>query len=142
MVHDYLVNNCSFDESLKKSNIYNLYGAIVNKEAVCEGYTKAFKYLMDKIGIECVVVIGKATNSENATERHAWNYVKINGNWYAIDVTWDDPIVRGHGYIGNNIKYKYFLKGSTFIEKDHFESGQLTEGGQIYTYPILSLKDY
>lgn len=142
MVHDYLVNSCSFDESLEKNNIYNLYGAIVNKEAVCEGYTKAFKYFMDKIGVECIMVIGTATNSENITQSHAWNYVKLNNIWYAIDVTWDDPIVRGHGYVGNDVKYKYFLKGSTTMEKDHFKSGQFTEEGQIYTYPTLSISDY
>lgn len=142
MIHDYIVNNCSFDESLQKDNVYNMYGAIVNKEAVCEGYTKAFKYFMDKVGIECVVVIGTATNSENNTESHAWNYINLNNKWYAIDVTWDDPIVRGHGFVGNDIKYKYFLKGSSIMNKDHFESGQFTENGQVYTYPTLSINDY
>lgn len=142
MIHDYLVNNCSFDQTLEKNNIYNLYGAIVNKEAVCEGYTKAFKYFMDKIGVECIMVIGTATNSQNATESHAWNYVNLNNKWYAIDVTWDDPIVIGHGYVGNDVKYKYFLKGSSTIEKDHFKSGQFTEEGQIYTYPTLNISDY
>lgn len=142
MVHDYLVNNCSFDESLQKNNIYNLYGAIVNKEAVCEGYTKAFKYIMDKIGIECVMIIGTATNSEKVTESHAWNYINLNNKWYAIDVTWDDPIVRGHGYLGNDIKYKYFLKGSKVMDKDHFKSGQFTQEGQVYTYPTLSINNY
>lgn len=142
MVHDYLVNNCSFDESLQKNNIYNLYGAIVNKEAVCEGYTKAFKYLMDEIGIECIMVIGTATNSENVTESHAWNYINFNNKWYAIDVTWDDPIVRGLGYVGNDVKYKYFLKGSRVMDKDHFKSGQFTKEGQVYTYPTLSINNY
>lgn len=142
MIHDYLVNNVSFEESLLKSNIYNMYGAIVNKEAVCEGYAKAFKYLMDKIGVESVIVIGKATNSKGETQNHAWNYVNLDNKWYAVDVTWDDPIVIGHGYVGNDIKYKYFLKGSNTMDKDHFKSGQFTEGGQEYTYPQLSLFDY
>ena len=142
MIHDYLVNNCSFDESLQKNNIYNLCGPIINKEAVCEGYTKAFKYFMDKIGIESVMVIGTAKNSENVTESHAWNYVKLDNEWYAIDVTWDDPIVIGHGYIGNDVKYKYFLKGSATMSKDHFEFGQFTPEGQIYKYPTLNTRDY
>lgn len=142
MIHDYIVNNVSFEETLTKNNIYNLYGAIVNKEAVCEGYAKAFKYMLDQIGVESVVVIGKATNSSGETQNHAWNYVNLNDKWYAIDVTWDDPIVIGHGYIGNNIKYKYFLKGSKTIDKDHFKQYNFTEGGLEYKYPQLSLSDY
>ncbi|MBQ7882275.1 MAG: hypothetical protein IJ312_06150 [Treponema sp.] len=142
MIHDYLVNNVSFEESLSKNNIYNMYGALVNKEAVCEGYAKAFKYLMDKIEVECVVVIGMATNSKGETQNHAWNYMNLDNKWYAIDVTWDDPIVIGHGYVGNDIKYRYFLKGSTTIDKDHFKETQFTEGGQEYNYPQLSLNDY
>lgn len=142
MIHDYLVNNVSFEETLSKNNIYNMYGTLVNKEAVCEGYAKAFKYLMDKIGVECVIVIGTATNSKGETENHAWNYVNLDNKWYAVDTTWDDPIVIGHGYVGNDVKYKYFLKGSNTIDKDHFKEAQFTEGGQEYTYPELSVSDY
>ena len=142
MIHDYLVNNVSFEESLSKNNIYNMHGALVNKEAVCEGYAKAFKYLMDKIGVECVIVIGTATNSKGETENHAWNYVNLDNKWYAVDVTWDDPIIIGHGYVGNDVKYRYFLKGSNTMDKDHFKETQFTEGGQEYTYPQLNLRDY
>lgn len=142
MIHDYLVNNVSFEESLLENNIYNMYGALVSKKAVCEGYAKAFKYLMDQIGVPCVMVIGTATNSRGETQNHAWNYIKFENKWYAVDTTWDDPIVIGHGFVGNDIKYKYFLKGSTTFDKDHFKSGQFTEGGQVYTYPELSMSDY
>lgn len=142
MIHDYLVNNVSFEESLSKNNIYNMYGALVNKEAVCEGYAKAFKYLMDKIGVECIIVIGTATNSKGETENHAWNYVNLDNKWYAVDVTWDDPIVIGHGYVGNDVKYRFFLKGSNNMDKDHFKETQFTKGGQEYTYPQLNLRDY
>ena len=47
MVHDYLINNLQYDTSISKSNIYNIYGAMVNNECVCEGYARSFKYLMD-----------------------------------------------------------------------------------------------
>lgn len=142
MIHDYLVNNVSFEESLSEDNIYNMYGALVNKKAVCEGYAKAFKFLMDKIGLPCVMVIGKATNSRGETQNHAWNYIKLENKWYAVDSTWDDPIVIGHGYVGNDIKYKYFLKGSKTFDKDHFKSEKFTEGGREYRYPTLSATDY
>lgn len=141
-IHDYLVDNTSYDSSLAKSDIYNLYGALVNKECVCEGYSKAFKYLLDEAGIQNVIVIGKATNSEGKSENHSWNYVLLNDKWYAVDVTWDDPIIRGGGKLTNKSKYKYFLKGSNTMNKDHTTSGQFTENGKVFTYPILSSIDY
>ncbi len=141
-IHDYLVDNINYDETLSKNNIYNIYGALVNKECVCEGYAKAFKYLINKVGIECVFVIGEAKNSQGNIENHAWNYVKLNNGWYAVDVTWDDPIIRGNGFVGKDIKYKYFLKGSNTMNKDHIESKTFTENGQEYNYPTLKTEDY
>ena len=142
MVHDYLVENTEYDRSISKENIYNIYGALVNKESVCEGYAKAFKYLLDELKIPCVVVNGKATNSDGKTENHAWNYVEINGKWYGIDVTWDDPLIIGNGKITNDIKYRYFLKGEEFLRRDHIPEGKFTEGGEIYKYPEISSNDF
>ena len=90
MVHDYLIDNIDYDTTLAKKNIYDIYGALVQKSCVCEGYAKAFKYLIDQMEIPCVMVIGQATNTNGQTENHAWNYVQIENNWYAIDCTWDD----------------------------------------------------
>lgn len=142
MVHDYLVDNVSYDTSISKPNIYNVYGALVNGEAVCEGYARAFKYIMDEMGIPCTLVIGKGTNSEGTTENHAWNYVQLNGSWYAIDTTWDDPVIIGGGTLSQSSKYKYFLKGSNEMSKDHTPSGQFTEGGKVFNYPVLNSRDY
>lgn len=142
IAHDYLVESIEYDQTISKSNIYNLYGALVNKECVCEGYAKAFKYLMDLLDIPCTIVIGKATNSEGNTENHAWNYVQLDGIWYAIDCTWDDPILEGLGFISNSSKYKYFLKGENEFNKSHMPNGQFTDNGKIFTYPSLSKTDY
>jgi transglutaminase/protease-like cytokinesis protein 3 len=106
MVHDYLVETIDYDSSLSKDNIYNIFGALISKECVCEGYAKSFKYLMDGLNIPCTMVIGKARNSSGNTESHAWNYVKIDEKWYAIDVTWDDPVVIGIGNLDRTRKYK------------------------------------
>lgn len=142
MVHDYLVNNVEYDMSISKNNIYNIYGTLVNHESVCEGYAEAFKYLLDGLGIESTIVIGKGTNSQGNSENHAWNYVKLNDVWYAVDVTWDDPVIIGGGTISQSTKYKYFLKGSNTMNEDHFPSGKFTENGMTFTYPNLSNKDY
>ena len=142
MVHNYIVENTEYDTSISKPNIYNMYGALVNKDAVCEGYARAFKYIMDNMNIPCVLVIGQGTNSNGQTENHAWNYVCLDSGWYAIDCTWDDPIVNGPGYVSQSSKYKYFLKGSGSFYKDHTPSGQFTPNGKVFNYPDLNLNDY
>mgnify|MGYP001863549710 CR=1 FL=1 len=142
MVHDYLVDNISYDSSLSKQNIYNIYGALVNRECVCEGYARAFKYLLDELDIPCVMVIGTGTNSQGETENHAWNYVQLNGNWYAVDSTWDDPVVIGGGTASEESRYKYFLVGREIIDQDHSPSGQFTEGGKVFSYPNVSYESY
>ena len=141
MVHDYLINNIEYDTTISRENIYNIYGAMINKIAVCEGYARSFKYIMDGLGIPCVLVIGRGTNSEGRTENHAWNYVELNGSWYAIDTTWDDPI-SNTGWVSEESRHKYFLKGSNEFSKDHTASEQFTEGGKLFNYPILSSNNY
>ena len=142
MVHDYLVDNIEYDTSISKDNIYDIYGALVNKVAVCEGYARSFKYILDDLGIPCVLAIGTGTNSRGETERHAWNYVEIDGQWYAIDCTWDDPVIVGGGTLTQSLKYKYFLKGADEFFTDHIPSGQFTPGGKEFTYPNLSSTSY
>ena len=142
MVHDYLVDNINYESSLAKQNIYNIYGALVNRECVCEGYARAFKYLLDELNIPCIMVIGTGTNSQGETENHAWNYVQLNGNWYAVDTTWDDPVVIGGGTASEESRYKYFLVGREIIDQDHSPSGQFTEGGKIFSYPNVTYESY
>lgn len=141
MVHDYLVENIEYEITVSKSNIYNIYGAMIGKEAVCEGYARSFKYLMDSMRIPCTLVIGKGTNSEGKSENHAWNYVQVQGEWYAIDTTWDDP-VSATGWVSPSSKYRYFLKGTADMEKDHVPSGHFTEDGKLFYYPSLSKENY
>lgn len=142
MVHDYLIDTVEYDNGATRSNTYNIYGALVNNECVCEGYAKSFKYLMDALDIPCTLVIGKAKNSSGATENHAWNYVQINDKWYAVDSTWDDPVIIGFGSVDKTRRYKYFLVGENEINKDHMPNGQFTEGGKVFEYPELSTENY
>ena len=92
-IHDYLINNIDYDSSYQAVGTYSIYGALIEKKCVCEGYAKAFKYLLNSVGYECELLQGTATNSSGQTENHAWNAVKLNGIWYEIDTTWDDPII-------------------------------------------------
>ena len=65
----------------KPDDLRSIYGVFVNKKAVCAGYAKATQYLMNLMGIECIYV----TNDE-----HAWNIIKLEGDYYHLDTTWGD----------------------------------------------------
>ena len=140
-VHDYLVDNLEYDSTLSNDNIYNIYGALINKSTVCEGYARAFKSIMDDLNIPCLIACGTAVNSSGAVESHAWNYVQIDGEWYAIDVTWDDPVIIGSGYVSSDVFNKYYLKGSEDFFTNHTEDGEIV-GNANFKYPTLSEKNY
>ena len=135
-VHNWLVDNLRYDESLGRVNRNNIYGALVQKEVTCQGYAKAFKYIMDDLNVPCILVKGEATNSEGKTEKHMWDYVQINNDWYAIDPTWDDPIIVGDGSLSSENRYKYFLKGKSFLS-NHKEEGLVEETNVRFRYPQL-----
>lgn len=139
-VHDYIIENTEYG-SVNSVNGSNVYGCLVRGDAICEGYARAFKYLLDKMDIPCILVAGDAIDDKGKTERHAWNYVFINNNWYAIDVTWDDPVIIGNGRVTDEIKYRYFLKGKSTMKKDHTCIGQITKEGKIFEYPVLADED-
>ncbi len=98
-VHNLLVDATEYDEEVVErmnnatevivEEAHTLYGCIVNKKAVCSGYAAAYQYLLNKLGVECGKVSG--TGIETG-ESHQWNYVVMNGEYYYVDVTWDDPI--------------------------------------------------
>ena len=92
-VHNWLIDAIEYDSTETNVNKYNIYGAMHDKKAVCEGYARTFKYIMEKIQVPCVLISGTAKNSQSTTEAHAWNYVQIEEQWYAIDLTWDDPVI-------------------------------------------------
>lgn len=139
-IHNWLVDNIQYDKTYSKENTRNIYGALIENDVVCEGYAKAFKYLLDKLEIPCIIVAGEAINSEETLESHMWNYVQINNIWYAVDVTWDDPIIINGGYLSEEARYKYFCQGNN-INKNHFISNIITNEEQTYEYPELYQKE-
>lgn len=109
-IHDRIVDNTVYTDNGERYN-YEADGPLVYGKAVCEGYSKAFMYLAQSVGIECVCVIGTANGEE-----HMWNLVKLYGEWYNVDVTWDDPI-RSDG--ANVLRHNYFLISDYDIGETH-----------------------
>lgn len=95
----------------------------MKNKCVCEGFAKAFKFLCDKIGLECWVVSGKGSSSIGAGP-HAWNIVRINGYYHHVDVTWDNQYsdssaVSNYGYM--NLSDDEIAKDHTWNRKHYPE---------------------
>lgn len=119
-INDYMILNVSYDmENYKKHTIpassYTALGAMEKNIAVCAGYAKMFRALAIAAGLECTYITG-----DTPYGYHAWNQVKVDGKWYNIDVTWNDPDCEtkenGHYYCGC---YEYFLLSNEDFEKKH-----------------------
>ena len=80
------------DDTPFLNDSYKAYGALVNHKAVCSGYAKAFDLLAKYCGLITFIVTGEAINSANQNGAHAWNQICLDGEWYNVDVTWEDPI--------------------------------------------------
>ena len=108
-VYDYLIKNCNYDydysgNSQQEAETTASYadGCLVDHKAVCSGYSRAFKLMMDWFDLPCMCV----SNSD-----HEWNIVFLEGNYYHIDVTWADT--------DNNPGTRYFCVTDAEIYKDH-----------------------
>ncbi len=84
-IHDSIVDMTVYKSNSKLAHIRNIDGPLLNGYALCEGYAKTFAYLCQSIGIEAICVSGESGGS------HMWNIVKLDGEWYQMDVTFDDP---------------------------------------------------
>lgn len=115
-IHDYIVTNTSYDtENYNSGTIppesYNAYGVLINKKAVCEGYARTMKLLLDMAGIDSMIVSGKSK-----AQNHAWNLVNIGGYWYHVDATWNDPVLKDGEEI---LQHTYFNLTDKDMSIDH-----------------------
>lgn len=129
-LHDYLVLNVEYDDKNYLNNTvsddsYQVYGALINKKSVCDGYSKTMQLLLKKVGIQSFYVTGTANG-----EDHSWNLVRLNGKYYYVDTTWDDPVPNKKGVVN----YNYFLLTNKQLEKDHYWSQS--------TYPAATSEYY
>nr|MBQ4320152.1 hypothetical protein [Clostridia bacterium] len=95
-VHDCLIELAEYDtrtaDEVKEgkrpssTKAFDIVGVFKDNLAVCQGYTEAFYYLMRELGIECKIAEGMSFDGFG----HSWNLVKLDGEWYHVDVTWDD----------------------------------------------------
>lgn len=111
IAHDELVRRISYDTSLNQSNNQTA-SALLDDYSLCKGYAQSFKLICDLMSIECQVISGQADGIE-----HAWNLVKLDGGYYHIDVTHDDP-VPDRGPSGP-VDHRHFLRSDDMMSETH-----------------------
>ena len=116
-VHEWLVQNIAYDREHLSDNVqddHNLRGALLEGTAVCDGYAKTYALTLRKLGITGVLVTSKDIG-------HAWNMVELDGNWYQVDCTWDDP-VDGSDQLGY-CTHKHLLCTTEEMNTNHNDDG-------------------
>ncbi len=88
-VYDYIFMNCSYNDLSDTSG--SAYGSLIAGAGRCEAYCKGFMWCMRKLGTECICVSGYCDTASNSVfTEHSWNLVKIDNNWYHLDISADN----------------------------------------------------
>ena len=123
-IHDLICQNVTYDTNTSSNDIttkediyaHTILGVLLKKTAVCSGISKAFKYILNAIGLRSIVITGIADSciNDNDSSGHAWNIVKIDNSNVNIDLTWDVCLSEPHF-----TRYDYFCLSDYYFLKDH-----------------------
>ncbi|MEO4053699.1 DUF5050 domain-containing protein [Solibacillus sp. CAU 1738] len=106
--NDYIVRNTVYSEQAE--NVHSAYAVALEGKAVCQGYALFMTKLLREMGMEVLYVVGEVN-----TGGHAWNLVKVDGEWLHVDTTWNDPVPDR----GQHVSYEYFLVNDARMKQDH-----------------------
>ena len=113
LLHDRLAVHCEYDMGVYSggagANARNIYGGLVDRCAVCDGYTRTYIYLLRQVGIKSVM-------NRSDTLNHSWNIVYIGGKPYHVDVTFDDPTYDKTGHVAHN---NFLLSSGALYKTKH-----------------------
>lgn len=112
-VFDFLASNVAYSTGAPDNQ--NIISVFVNGETVCQGYATATQYLLEKLDIPAAVVTGTANG-----QSHAWNLVKLDGEYYYIDTTWGNATYSGENIgLDSFVNYNYFAVTTEELQKTH-----------------------
>ncbi len=112
-IHDFICQNVRYDK-LKKPYSHEIIGPLGQGVGVCEGIAKSVKILCDALGIWCMIALSEANPEKGIKYRHAWNVLRIGGQYYHLDATFDNTLGGGE-----RLRYDYFNLSDKQIFRDH-----------------------
>ena len=112
-IHDFICQNVRYDK-LKKPYSHEIIGPLGQGVGVCEGIAKSVKILCDALGLWCIIAVSEANPEQGIKYRHAWNILKIDGQYVHLDATFDN-------FLGRDgvIRYDYFNLDDKRLFRDH-----------------------
>ena len=111
-VHDFILQSVRYDK-LKKPYSHEILGPMTQGVGVCEGIAKTVKALCDALGLWCIVALCEANPEKGIRYRHTWNVVRLGGQYYHVDATFDNSLQRGAP------RYDYLNLDDSHIFRDH-----------------------
>lgn len=139
-IHDFIVAYCEYSaNSSGRSNLHRdhtIYGFFSRQLGVCECYTEVFLYLCINCGIRALKITGLGHNGP-----HAWNMVRLEDDWYHVDVTWDDPLTPEREQKNHFISHLYMNLSDDYISINHqatSEFGYPRASSMKYNYNVMS----
>ena len=119
-IHDFICENITYDK-LKKPYSHEIIGPLGQGVGVCEGIAKSVKVLCDALGVWCVIAICGNNPEKGIKYRHTWNIVRIGGQYYHLDATFDNTLGKhqGNAEAPGEIRYDYFNLGDKAVFRDH-----------------------
>ena len=150
-VYETVINMTEYD--LNASDNQNIISVFVNGRSVCAGYAKAVQYLLNKMGVDTTLTYGVDLMTGSA---HAWNLVKIDGQYYYLDATWGDTsyVNPGGNTFNGGINYGYLNITTDELTRTHAISSEIVmpncvatdanyyvkEGLYLYSYDADQLR--
>lgn len=111
-INDYIVLNTTYSYDTTTTP-HSAYALLTEGKGVCQAYALTAYRLLKEANLEARYVTGFAG------EDHAWNLVKVDGEWYHLDTTWNDPVFTNGKDMSDYVQYDYFLISDKEINKDH-----------------------
>ncbi len=120
-VYEYIIDTTDYDQG--GADTQNIQSVLLYRRSVCAGYSKAFQYILNRMGLFCTYITGTIQGGGD----HGWNMVRIGDQYYYVDVTWGDPVfanqVEGSG--SNAMNYNYLCCTETELFKTHVPSDSI-----------------